>query len=152
MKKSIGFCLIALLLFICLSSTSTGEVQTVYTSGVANLSEPCPQDCVPVMIVKLIWKDLDVSGGGTGRKIVEEATFTGNEGEREIKFTGVRITPSFPRGEISIDVCCEIKKGEIIVAKFKMDEDDKSNPKPMSYDEASAGKLLNLKLRLKPTI
>lgn len=140
---------VPVLLILMSAVVCAQAVQTIYSNGTAYLPQECPQGSVAVLTVNIAWKDLDISQGGTGRRIVEEATFTGEEGKKEIKFTGVRTTPSFARGEISIDVECEIKKGDIVVAKFKIDEDDKDNPKPMSYDEAVSGKLLNLKLKLK---
>jgi|GEM_PF-2562968 len=126
------------------------QVQTIYSSGRVYLPQECPSDAVAVATVSLTWKDLDISEGGTGRKIVEEAIFTGKQGEKEIKFTGVRIEPSFPRGNISIEVKVEFKKGEDVLAEFRMDKKDKDTPGPVSYNEARAGKLLDLKLKLKP--
>ena len=134
---------------VCSNLIFAQAVQTIYSSGTVYLPDVCPQGCVAVLTVNVVWKDFPASQGGTGRKIVEEAVFTGREGEREIKFTGVRITPSFFRGEISLNVQCEIKKGDMVVARFKMDGEDANSPKPMSYNEAVAGNLLNLKLKMK---
>ena len=137
-------------LVICCGLALAQASQTIYSNGTAYLPEQCPSGAIAVLTVSLTWKDVEVAEGGTGRKIVEEATFTGGEGIKEIRFTGVRITPSFPRGEISIDLKCEFKKGEVVVKKFKVDKDDKNNPKPVKYEEAISGKLMNLKVTLKP--
>jgi hypothetical protein len=142
--------LLLISVFLAFSTlVSAQQAQTIYSSGTAYLSQECPQGSVAVLTVDITWKDLSVSQGGTGRKIMEEAVFAGKEGEKEIKFTGVRITPSFTRGEISLNVQCEIKKGDTVAAKFKIDESDESNPKPMSCGEAISGKLLNLKVKMK---
>jgi hypothetical protein len=125
------------------------QVQTIYSNGTAYIPQECPQGSAAVLTVNIIWKDLDVSQGGTGRSIMEEAVFTGEEGKKEIKFTGVRNTPSFARGEISINVKCEIKKGSAVAVTYKIDDSNQNNPKSMSYNDAIAGKLLNLKLKLK---
>ena len=91
---------VPIFLFVLSSLLYAQNVQTIYSNGTAYLPQECPSGSIVMLTVNLIWKDLDISQGGTGRRIVEEAVFTGREGEREIRFVGTRITPSFPRGEI----------------------------------------------------
>jgi len=143
--------MLLIFVFLALSSFAFAQQgQTIYSGGTAYLPEKCPAGCVAVLTINIIWKDLDVSHGGTGRMVVEEAVFTEKEGRDEINFAGVRITPFFPRGEISLKVKCEFKKDIAATAKFEMDKNDKDTPKPMGYGEAAGGKLLNLRLKLKP--
>ncbi|OIO03559.1 hypothetical protein COY52_11685 [Candidatus Desantisbacteria bacterium CG_4_10_14_0_8_um_filter_48_22] len=138
-------------MFLMVFSVAAGaqQAQTISSGGKVCLPEECPAGSIPVLTVKLIWKDLEASAGGTGREIIEEVVFKGMEGDREIKFYNARITPSFPRGRVSIDAKCEIKRGESVARTYETDRDNKNNPAPVSYEGAAKGGFSDLKIYLK---
>jgi hypothetical protein len=135
--KKIIFMAISLLLFC--GFVGAQENQMIYSSGKAYLPDGLMPDVEVNLAVTVAWNDLDVSAGGTGRKIVEEAVFKVKKGDTEVEFVGVRIAPSFPRGEITVEASCKIGK-----EKF-------SNTAKANYSEALGGKLLNLKLKMNST-
>ena len=142
--------MIAVILIVALSSiVGAQQAQTISSGGKAYLPEECPAGSIPVLTVKLVWKDLEASAGGTGREIVEEVVFKGIEGDKEIKFHNARITPSFPRGRVSIEAKCEIKRGEAVAGTYETDRDNKDNPGPVSYEDAAKGRFSDLKIYLK---
>jgi len=125
------------------------KVKTIHFTGVAVLPEKCPAEAEAVLTVKLTWQDVSVKDGGTGRKIVEEAVFTGKEGQSEIEFNEVRIAPQSSDGQISVDASCEIRQSGRTIKVFILDENAKDSSGRCNVDEAFRLSNCRLKLILK---
>lgn len=125
------------------------KAKTIRFSGAAVLPEKCPAGAEATLTVKLTWQDVPVNERGTGKKIVEEAVFTGKEGQNEIEFVEVHITPESTDGLISIDALCEIKQSGKITKVYVLDENAKENSGICTVDGAFVLSKCRLKLVLK---
>jgi len=146
--KKIVIISILLTLFVSFGFAAQ-QAQTIHISGDALLPAKCPAGAKAYLTVKIIWKDLSIQDGGTGRTIIEEAIFEAKEGENKVEFSGIRITPEVSRGEISITAKCEIRAEQQIIETLIIDKDSKENPVPMSFDQAVKFSAQRIKLMLK---
>lgn len=144
-NKLIVNLVVILFIFMSVGTCRSEDLRSVYAGGTVYIPESLSPELVPVLIVRLVWESGESSRGGAERRIEEEARFTGTKGVKEIKFARVRLTPSSPDGNVSIDVACEMKKGGDVVSRLVA---EKGLPEPMICEKALGGGFLDLKLKL----